>query len=971
MSTRDLLIRDTTFGFIDNKVLSERVFNPRLINNEPDNQMLDVIRDELMRASSFMFSVAFITSQAIAMLKEDLIEFVRRGGTGTIITSTYLDFNTPMALRELLYLDGIDVYVHDNPSAGFHAKGYVFSHMGGLELSAIIGSSNFTESALLDNLEWNLRFSTSSDGDIAYQLESAIQRQRDKCTSLSWEWINAYEARRKPPRYVDRTQEAFLPHPSNDDRIEPNDMQRMALANLDELIEVGATKALIISATGTGKTILGALAARNADPKRILFIAHREQILAKSLEDFQRVLDQPADEFGLFVGANKQTDKRFLFASVQSLNSQNSYRDFDPSEFDYIIVDEVHRSASSSYRTLLDYFRPGFLLGLTATPERTDGKDIFELFDYNTAYEIRLQAALEQKMLAPFHYFGVTDLAYEREGQMVTADDTSDFQFLTSEARVDHIIATLEKYGFPEDVRGLMFCSRKDEATELSALLNGREVYGRPLRTAVLLGESSFEQRTETVERLNRGELDYILTVDIFNEGVDIPAINQIVMLRSTQSSIIFTQQLGRGLRKATNKDHLRVIDFIGNYQNNFLIPIALYGDNSRDRDKVLRPVLERRRIGGRSTVNFDEISRSRIYESLKAASIDSMRTLKDDVQQLVFRLNRVPKLLDFARFGLTDPTVLATRRTVNYWELLFKGKFATQGPSPRESEFLKFLSRELLPGKQPQELVLLQLLLTKGVVTREEFLDVLADKAVAHDDADISVMERVLNLSFYEKRAYKLPGIVETDGLVYSLNEEFAELYHSSSSAWPASFKDHVDDLIDTALFTSRENGFMHGELILHNRYSRKDVSRMLRLETNQMGTLNGYKVDKYSGTIPIFVNYHKSSDLDSSIAYEDHFIDTRTMTWFTRSRRTLASGEVQSILSGNFPIHLFVRRDDTSGDAFFYLGRVTPRDAEQEVMQGNNGEPLDVVRMKLDLENPITEDFLHYLGTPATVEG
>ena len=948
------LLDDVRFGFVDRRTPAEKILNPRLISNEKPDTMHRAIRDELRRAQSFSFSVAFISASALALLKEDLLEFVARGGRGEIITSNYLDFNEPTMFRELLGLDGIAVYVHDDEHGGFHPKGYVFHDPG--EVTAIVGSANLTPHALIHNREWNLKFSTSYDGDIALQLEDAVRLQRTRGTLLTEEWIARYEQTRRTRVLI--TPEAAPTAATEEEHIVANAMQREALDGIGKLRQAGEKKALIISATGTGKTILAALAVKEMAPRRVLFIAHRGEILSKSRTEFQRVLGGADNDYGLLVGGHNDGDARYVFASVQSLNSRDAYRQFAPDAFDVIVVDEVHRGAATTYRTLIDYFRPGFLLGLTATPERTDGGNIFELFDYNVPYEIRLQAALDNDMLAPFHYYGVTD--YETEdGELI--EDTTQLSRLVSHERLAHILRTLETYGHAENVRGLIFCSRVEEAVELSNGLNQSKINGHLLTTVALSGKDSPEVRDAALRRLNAGELDYILTVDIFNEGVDIPSVNQVVMMRNTQSSIIFTQQLGRGLRKAAGKDHLRVIDFIGNYTNNYLIPVALFGDNSRNKDSIRKQIIdaaEDNTISGVSSVNFTKVARQRIFASLAVARIDGVAEFKKDIAALQSRLGRVPRLLDFARFDTADPYVLATRRTDHYWDLLVKAKLA-DAPSPRASEFLKFLSRELLHGKAPQELLLLQRVLARGPCSVAEFTHILEAHHAAHSPADLSVVERVLSLEFFTEGAYKLEGVVTLADGVYRLDPTFIETYRSNLE-----FRTHVDDVIETGLFLSREGGFTGGELKVGNKYSRKDVSRLLRLESNQEGTLNGYKVDKYSATIPIFVNYHKAEDVDASIAYEDKFLDTGTMKWFTRSNRTLRSGEVRDILADELPIHLFVRRDDTEGRDFYYLGLVHPSQPEQTTMP-QTGQP--VVTMHLKLATPLSEEFLSYLqSTP-----
>ncbi|MDN6460708.1 MAG: DUF3427 domain-containing protein, partial [Corynebacterium flavescens] len=301
--------------------------------------------------------------------------------------------------------------------------------------------------------------------------------------------------------------------------------------------------------------------------------------------------------------------------------------------------------------------------------------------------------------------------------------------------------------------------------------------------------------------------------------------------------------------------------------------------------------------------------------------------------------------------------------RTNHYWELLLKLKYVDKQPSPLESKFLKFLSKELLTGKQPQELVLLQELLHRGTITEAELQEVLAAKGMAHGSADISVMEKVLNLNFYPDKDYDLPPLVDVSGSSYVLGKDFSDFYHASIQDSPESFRSHVDDIVETGLFRSREKSFWQGVLKIGNRYSRKDVSRILGLKSNQMSTLYGYKVDDYSGSIPVFVNYHKSADIDASIAYEDRFLNHETMQWFSKSNRTLRSGEVVDIVNRKYPMYLFVKRDDSEGEEFYYLGLVNPKEPQQTKMAGKGGKLIDVVTMKLDLDSPLDEEFYNYL--------
>lgn len=963
-------------GFIDSQGLHRSRFTPLLIDNQQSFTMSRAIITELRHADSFVFSVAFITPSALNVLKQDLLDFE---GKGTIITSNYLGFNSPATYRELLNFPNLEVKVM-GAEHGFHAKGYVFRSNG--QTTAIVGSSNLTVSALSSNHEWNFRFTAENHGYVVRQIEEAIQQQEVLAQRVDHAWIEAFESSYRPPRLPASALDQHASHLLTDAALQwdinaeeerkfaeaptvvPNRMQESALASLSDLRSAGKTSALVVSATGTGKTILAALDVREFAPDRLLFLAHREQILDKARQEFQLVLEAPRHQFGKLSGSSADLDAKYLFATTHSFIRAIADGRIAPDAFDYVIIDEVHRAGARTYIDIVNFLEPRFMLGMTATPERTDGFNVFELFDFNLAYEIRLQQALEENMLVPFHYFGITDYTTD-SGE--TIDEHSNLRHLASDERADHLVRKLEQYGqVSVPPRGLIFCSRNDEASELSKLLNQRTLFGNPLRTKAVSGADSVEYREQVVRELENDELDYLLSVDIFNEGIDIPSLNQIVMLRQTQSAIVFTQQLGRGLRKHPGKEYLVAIDFIGNYTNNYLIPTALFGDASNNKEQLRRRFIGNdgdHIIAGISSINFDKIAKERIFRSLSEVKLDAMTKLRGAYNALKARLGRQPMLADFLEQGSSDPVVVGTKAG-NYARFVGKLERAEE-LKPRLSKdadtILTFLTIELLNGKRPQELLLLRELVAKRrPYTRAEYRDLLAN--LGHDSSDRTLrsVERILTFEWFtdsERKKYGSEPLVRFDGTCFHLSPRW-------QAAWdcPDDFQHYVHDVIDTGLEISRTRYGSADGLIVGERYTRKEVCRLLNWSKNEQSTIYGYKVDRDSNTCPIFVTYHKADDITDSTKYDDRFIDQQTLHWFTRSNRTLESGEVAAIVSHSMPIYLFVKKDDAEGTDFIYLGEVTPTGAEQTRMPGENGLP--VVTMDLELPEPIDGATFDYLA-------
>lgn len=607
-------------SFIDKSFPSNKDLRPKLFFNDYKRRMnlAFEITKRLKECDYFEFSVAFISESGLAVLKQILLNLKEKGVKGRIITSTYLGFNAPKMFKQLLSFTNIEVRVFEQEHCGFHPKGFIF-HTGD-HRDIIVGSSNLTQTALESNQEWDLFFTSHENGELASQVSNEFDIQWELSTPLTNEWIESYKETYVKPFRPASVQSSKI--------IKPNKMQEEALKSLKNLRDNNKDKALLISATGTGKTFLSAFDVRRFKPKRLLFVVHRRNIAEAALRSFKYLI--PNVSMGIFSGNTKETDSDFIFSTVQTIHKKEYREMFDRDAFDYIIIDEVHRAGAQSYQDIVDYFKPKFLLGMSATPERSDDFDIYEMFDHNIAYEIRLIQAMEYNLLCPFHYYGITDMTIDG----IEIDDKSEFNILTSELRVDYIIEKINEYGYSGDhIHGLIFCSRKDECEKLSQLFNMRGY-----KTIALTGDSSEEMRQKAIDSLESNDensLDYIFTVDIFNEGIDIPKVNQVVMLRPTESAIVFVQQLGRGLRKNDSKEYVVIIDFIGNYEKNFLIPVALSGQTNYNKDSLRQFVCEGSLITpGASTIQFDQITEKRIYQSIDAANFTQVRLIKDSYKQ-------------------------------------------------------------------------------------------------------------------------------------------------------------------------------------------------------------------------------------------------------------------------------------------------------------------------------------------------
>ena len=943
---QDTLIKSLKFGFIDNVKFQEGGYSPQILINDPESKryVLKDIQEELSKCQSFYISVAFITQSGIALIKSQLSDLMDKGIKGKILISPYLDFNDPVAMQELLKLRNVEVRLTPE-SLQMHAKFYLFEHDGKQVL--ISGSSNLTHNALKINYEWNIKLTSTHNGELIQATKKEFEKIWTKSDVLTAEKIDSYARKRKKTIRVDQIREEAIAE-YQVSSIEPNKMQKEALRGLQAVRDSGKKKALVISATGTGKTYLSAFDVQQFEPKRMLFVVHREQILQKSLKDFQKVLQFPESEGLIYHSGADLTNKKYIFATIQTLSRDSHLNLFSKDYFDYILIDEVHKAGADSYKKVMAHFNPEFFLGMTATPERTDGQNIYELFDYNIAYEIRLQDALDNDMLCPFIYFGVKDI--EIDGHLI--DEKTNISNLTSHERVKHILQKIDFYGVSgEKVKGLIFCSSKQEAHELSLKLNQ---YGKACRA--LTGDDNIETRNEVVSQLEKGQLDYILTVDIFNEGIDIPSVNQVVMLRNTQSSIVFVQQLGRGLRKHDSKEYVTIIDFIGNYKNNYLIPIALFGDKSMNKDNYRRELREPNILNGLTTINFEEVAKEQIFKSITNTNLSNKVLLKEAYMETKNRLGRIPKLSDFWKLDTLDPYIFFDSFN-HYGEVI--DSFDKDDSFVKISElngFLTFLCKELSNGKRKADLYLLKILLEKEKISRSDFEKFLKEEKLEASNELLKSIENFLTYSFFVKRDQKKYGVsaLAIKNNIYQLSPYFAQFLTEE-------YKDFILDIIQTGLYRSEK--YSQNPLTIGEKYSRKDAVGLLNWDKDESSTVYGYKVKH--GTCPIFVTYHKEDDITETTQYQDGFLSNKVFHWYSRSNRSFKSKEVAEIMQSNdtgLTLHLFIKKEDGEGSDFYYLGPVHyVENSALETIMPDGKTP--VVTMNFELINEVPTTLYDYL--------
>lgn len=982
----DKFFNDISLGletaFIDRSINSNSFYQPEFLSNnyEQGRKVLVSLEKELLNCDEFSISVAFITRSGIEPLLLTLKELEKKNIKGRILTTDYLLFSDPSALDKLNELSNIELkmYKTSHESGGFHTKGYIFKQDEIYRI--IIGSSNLTIDALTRNREWNTKLVTSSDRAILHEIKDEFEDlwqhpETKKYSEVAADYRISYFENKIKIKQEEIEKEKYFGKLVTP--LVPNSMQVAFINNLEKIIQKGEDKALLISATGTGKTYASAFAMRDLGFKRVLFLVHRNQIVKQAKKSFERVFGNTRT-MGIVSGESREFDKDYIFATIQTMSKEDIYCQYDKSYFDAIVFDEVHHTSASSYKRIMDYFKPKFTLGMTATPDKRDdqlaGKNIYELFNHQIAYEIRLQEALEEDLLCPFHYFGITDIAmHDSEATYTNIDD---FRYLTSDERVTRVMEKARYYGHSGNrVKGLIFCSRVEEAKELSKKFNERG-----WRTIALSGVNSEKERENAIDRLvmdtevnDKGEsqLDYILSVDVFSEGVDIVEINQVIMLRPTESPIVFIQQLGRGLRKAKEKEFVVILDFIGNYTNNFMIPIALSGDRTYNKDNIRRYVLEgTRMIPGASTLHFDEISRKKIFKAIDNANFSDIKLIKENYINLKNKLGYIPRLIDFDRFGEMDVLRIFDNNSLgSYYKFLMKyEKEYTIRLNETEEKFIEFISKKLANGKRMLDLEMINCILIYRNHLFAKLKEIVKEK-YAHELTELEKIsiKNILTNEFptgSQAKTYEKCIFIEQEGDDFRIANEFDQLLENHA------FKNMIQELIIFGLSryqTQYSNTYQDTSLVLYKKYTYEDVCRLLNWEHGEVAlNIGGYKYDKHTKTFPVFINYDKADDISATTKYEDHFINNATLVAISKSGRSTKSEDVQNFLHAyerGIKVPLFVRKnkDDKVSKEFYFLGYMNASGKTEEIIMP--GTTKSAVEIEWNLKVPVREDIYEYI--------
>lgn len=911
----------------------------QFLTNYTDITFLDKIKDNLRHCKSFDFSVSFIKKAGLVLLFKDIEAAVERGCKGRIITSTYQNFTDIESLKSFYalmgrcsnfqcHLDYESFHGTDYSTLGYHSKGYLFEFDDHREL--VIGSSNITRYALLKNIEWDV---SVKDYFVNGAYDDALKEFEEKWDAT--ELLNAELIVKYAQRLSYAIERWDMDYDLSASKIKPNYMQKKALKELNRYRAIGVNRALTIASAGSGKTYLAAFDALNFNPKRLLYIVHEGSILRKSLETFQEVFGKNVS-YGIYSGTSKESDADFVFAT--NITMCKTLELFSKNEFDYIIIDECHHATAETYKKIIGYFEPEFLLGLTATPERLDNQDVFELFDHNVPYELRLRDAIANDLVVPFKYFGIRDklvdygLTGNEERRMIAQ--------MAKEDHCDFIAEQIERHRPQGKLKALAFCRNVTHARMMC------EALGERYHTAYLTGRNDIGERVRAYNDLQNDahNLEILFTVDILNEGVDIPGVNMVLFLRPTESTTIFIQQLGRGLRKYTNKEYVTVLDFIGNsYKRSVQIAFAL---GSLSENFVMEKRLLASLVQDDFTalgladygveIHIDDLSKEEILEYIDKENFNALKYLKQDYFNFKKYIGSefYPRHVDYINNDCAPDLIrfmsIKTRgkKNCSYYNFL-RGIGEENLPvfTEKQIDFINYLSG-LLPLVRVHEYQIVKLLLD-GPKTYRDIVMYLTETVQGFVPAELE--HALTYLQFVEKDKDILRLSVPMDDQLLEYMQDLIEY-----------------GLIRYVIDNGNETGF---KLWLNYRMDQVQLKLLKNPGNIMVGT---YYYDDY---VVIFASLKKDLEEANKLNYKDKFLQPDLFQW--ESMTNLPQSHLEKLMKSTFA-YVFIRKMTTENGLvlpFTYVGKgkmSNPRKTD-----GDNGTYLFDIHMENELPEYLQYDF------------
>ena len=895
-----------------------------------NTSFLNRIKNNLKKCKSFNFSVSFIKKTGLVLLEREIEEALERGVNGRIITSTYQNF-TDIGSLEQFYTwqkeyNNFECHLDYEcfGENGFHTKGYLFEYDDSLEF--IVGSSNITRFALLKNVEWNVSLISKDNLDSYNDALIEFELLWNRTLELDTKLIEKYRLQ------LDYAIEKWDMDYVNviDEKINPNSMQRKALKELRRYRDAGVKKALIISATGSGKTYLAAFDARNFGAKRLLYIVHRESILKDAKESFVKVFGAERT-YGFYTGNENSLEADFIFATSNMLGRHLD--SFKKDEFDYIIYDEVHHIVATTGRKIFEYFEPEFILGLTATPERMDNQDIFSLFDQNVPFELRLRDAINNDLVVPFHYYGIRDqlVDYSSKDKMTIAKN------IANQNNIEFIKSQIEKHRKPDEkLKCIAFCTNIQ-----SCKIMAEELYEEGYHTISLTGINDTGMRIKAFKDLqNENELlEIICTVDILNEGVDIPGVNMVLFLRPTESQTIFIQQLGRGLRKYPGKNYVTVLDFIGNnYDRAVQIAMALgtLGKTTYMEKAYLKEMI---RTDFDSLdipevkIEFDDLSKEEIINFIDKTNFNSRVFLEKDYKNFKSYINNgsYPTHMDFLNSDISPNLIRIIKSTFNgsknksYYNFLKKiNEDSIPMFTDKQITFINNVE-DLLPLARLDEYLIIEQAIKERIIDLKRI-----------EGINEHITDKTLENAYNNLRSL---GIVENDEInLTNIDDE--------------DFKDYLMDTLNYGIVRyNREFDEYIGLFKLYRNYYKEQASRiMLKNGVLQRGS---YYED---GIVYIFAGIKKGEE--GRLNYKDKFINSKIFQW--ESVANVSEIEKEHLRSSK-KVHLFIRKMESEDGVtlpytYFGLGTFTN---ERDSYTEEDGKRHSTLLYDIVLDDEVPEDY------------